>query len=45
MLPDKIGTFEVILAKHIISQERFEQLVQNVFDSSDTQTKPLEWLT
>ena len=35
MLPDKIGIFEVVLVKRIVSQERFEQLVQNVFDSSD----------
>lgn len=35
MLPDKVGIFEVVLVKRIVSQERFEQLVQNVFDSSD----------
>lgn len=35
MLPDKIGVFEVVLVKRIVSPERFEQLVQNVFDSSD----------
>jgi len=35
MLPEKIGIFEVVLIKRIVSQERFEQLVQNVFDSSD----------
>ncbi len=35
MIPDKVGMFEVILVKRIVSPERFEQLVQNVFDSSD----------
>jgi hypothetical protein len=35
MLPDKVGPFEVVIVKRIVSQERFEQLVQNVFDSSD----------
>jgi hypothetical protein len=35
MLPDDIGIFKVVLVKRIVSQERFEQLVQNVFDSSD----------
>jgi len=35
MLPDNIGVFEVVLVKCIVSPERFEQLVQNVFDGSD----------
>lgn len=35
MLPDKIGIFEVVLVKRIVSRERFEQLVQNAFDHSD----------
>jgi hypothetical protein len=35
MLPNNIGIFKVVLVKRIVSQERFEQLVQNVFDSSD----------
>ena len=35
MLPDKVGMFEVILVKRIVSRERFEQLVQNAFDGSD----------
>ena len=35
MLPEKIGVFEIVLVKRIVTQERFEQLVQNVFDSSD----------
>jgi hypothetical protein len=35
MLPDNIGIFKVVLVKRIVSQERFEQLVQNVFDNSD----------
>jgi hypothetical protein len=35
MLPNKVGRFEVILVKHIVPQERFEQLVQDTFDRSD----------
>lgn len=35
MLPDKIGTYEVVLIKRIVSRERFEQLVQDAFDRSD----------
>jgi hypothetical protein len=35
MLPDKIGIFEVVLVKRIVSRERFEQLVQDTFDRSD----------
>ena len=35
MLPEKIGVFEVVLVKRIVSRERFEQLVQNAFDGSD----------
>lgn len=35
MLPEKIGVFEIVLVKRIVTQEHFEQLVQNVFDSSD----------
>ena len=35
MLPDKIGVYEVVLIKRIVSPARFEQLVQNAFDSSD----------
>jgi len=35
MLPDKIGNFDLTLVKSIITRERFEQLVQNVFDTFD----------
>jgi hypothetical protein len=35
MLPDKISTFEIVVVKRVVSQERFQQLVQNIFDSSD----------
>lgn len=35
MLPDKIGVFEVVIIKRIVSRERFEQLVQDTFDRSD----------
>ena len=35
MLPDKVGLFEVILVKRIVTPERFEQLVQATFDRSD----------
>ena len=35
MLPDKIGIFEVVLVKRIVTRERFEQLVQDNFDRSD----------
>jgi hypothetical protein len=35
MLPDKVGVFEVVLVKRIVSRERFEQLVQDAFNRSD----------
>jgi hypothetical protein len=35
MLPEKIGIFEVVLVKRIVTPERFEQLVQDTFDRSD----------
>ena len=35
MLPEKVGVFEVILVKRIVSRERFEQLVQDTFDRSN----------
>lgn len=35
MLPDKIGSFELNVVKNVVSQERFEVLVQNTFDSFD----------
>ncbi len=35
MLPEKIGIFEVVLVKRIVSRDRFEQLVQDTFDRSD----------
>jgi hypothetical protein len=35
MLPDKVGDYELNLVKHLIPQERFEQLVQDAFDRFD----------
>jgi hypothetical protein len=35
MLPDKVGDYDLTLVKHIITQERFEQLVQDAFDRFD----------
>lgn len=35
MLPDKIGDFDLALVKSVITRERFEQLVQDVFDRFD----------
>jgi hypothetical protein len=35
MLPDKIGKFDLILIKRVVTQERFETLVQNAFDNFD----------
>jgi len=35
MLPDKIGDYEITVIKAVISQERFEQLVQDAFDRFD----------
>jgi hypothetical protein len=35
MLPDKIGTFELNLVKRVVSEARFEELVQNAFDGFD----------
>ncbi|MBN2117687.1 MAG: hypothetical protein JW730_14010 [Anaerolineales bacterium] len=35
MLPDKIGEFELEVVKRVVTQERFETLVQNTFDSFD----------
>ncbi len=35
MLPEKIGSFDLALVKRIVTPERFEQLVQNGFDSFD----------
>jgi len=35
MLPDKIGDFDLTLVKRIITRERFEELVQDVFDRFD----------
>jgi hypothetical protein len=35
MLPDQIGDYELSLIKFVISQERFEQLVQDAFDRFD----------
>ena len=35
MLPDKVGDYDLSLIKHIVSEERFEQLVQDAFDRFD----------
>ena len=35
MLPDKVGDFDLTLVKRIIPKERFEELVQDVFDRFD----------
>jgi hypothetical protein len=35
MLPDKVGDFELTLVKKVVTQERFETLVQNAFDNFD----------
>jgi hypothetical protein len=35
MLPDKVGDFELSLVKHLVTPERFQQLVQDAFDRFD----------
>ena len=35
MLPDKVGDYELSLVKHLITQQRFEELVQDAFDRFD----------
>ncbi len=35
MLPDKIGEFDLNVVKSVVTQERFEALVQNAFDNFD----------
>ncbi len=35
MLPQKVGDFDLSLVKKIVTQDRFETLVQNAFDSFD----------
>jgi hypothetical protein len=35
MLPDKIGNFDISLVKRVVTQQRFEQLVQDAFDRFD----------
>lgn len=35
MLPDEIGGREITVIKSVVSQERFQQLVQNAFDRFD----------
>lgn len=35
MLPDRIGDYELSLVKYAVSEERFEQLVQDAFDRFD----------
>ena len=36
MMPEKVGQFEIELVKRVVSRERFEALVQNVFDNFDS---------
>ena len=33
LLPDKIGKFDLTLVKNVVTQERFEVLMQNTFDN------------
>jgi hypothetical protein len=35
MLPEKVLNFDQHLIKRVVSQERFEELVQNAFDHFD----------
>lgn len=35
MLPDKIGDYDLGLVKYVVTEERFEQLVQDAFDRFD----------
>jgi hypothetical protein len=35
MLPDKVGDFDLILIKNVVTEERFERLVQDTFDRFD----------
>lgn len=35
MFPEKIGSFDINLVKRVVTQERFEVLVQNTFDNFD----------
>lgn len=35
MLPEKIGNYDLIIIKRLVTQERFEQLVQASFDRFD----------
>ena len=35
MLPDKVGDYDLGLVKHLITPDRFEQLVQDAFDRFD----------
>jgi hypothetical protein len=35
MLPDQVGAYDLSLVKHLITEERFEQLVQDAFDRFD----------
>ena len=35
MLPDKVGDYDLSLVKFVITEERFEQLVQDAFDRFD----------
>ena len=35
LMPEKIGQFEIVLVKRVVTRERFDSLVQNVFDNFD----------
>ena len=35
MLPDQIGDYDLSVIKRVVSEERFEALVQNAFDAFD----------
>jgi hypothetical protein len=35
MLPDQVGDFDLSLVKRVVTQERFQQLVQDAFDRFD----------
>ena len=36
MLPDRVGDYDITLVKNLVSEERFEQLVQDAFDRFDS---------
>ncbi len=35
MLPDRVGDYDISLVKNLVSEERFERLVQDAFDRFD----------